>query len=207
MVAEKYDCSITGIDLSEILVAKARERANERGIVNAQFRVGDARELSFDDDTFDSLFAVAVTALIPDKLQVSREYIRVVKPGGTIGKLDLFMKESAPREVRDQFTAIFRDILGSDNEIITIDEWRDLFEQVDCYDMQVDENYTNVFEMPRNRTSAAGASFRLLYHMIITGYVRRNVSKLLEMSKTVNLKSEGEYENVGDLTFTAKKLM
>jgi len=205
MIAEKYGCSVTGIDLSEILVEKARERAEKQNLTNVRFEVANALNLPFEDDTFDAVFAVAVTALIPDKYAALKEYLRVVKPQGVIGTLDLFLRESAPTEARDKFNKIFMDILGSDNEIMNISEWRNLFGELGLNGAQIDENYNNVFEMPRNRSSATRATLKLVYHMIINGEVRRRVMKLMNMRNTVTLKSEGEYENVGYLIFKAIK--
>ncbi|MFX1579516.1 MAG: class I SAM-dependent methyltransferase [Promethearchaeota archaeon] len=205
MLAEEYNCALTGIDLSEILVNKARERAERKNLPNTRFLVADALDLPFENDTFDSVFSVAVTALIPDKLRVLQEYMRVTKPGGKIGTLDLFVKEGAPDEVREKFYGIFMDILGSENEIMSIDEWNALFQQTGFQDIEVEENYSNVFEMPKNRGNAAGATLRLAYHMMINGAVRERVRKLLGMRKTISLRSEGEYENVGYLIFMAKK--
>jgi ubiquinone/menaquinone biosynthesis C-methylase UbiE len=205
MVAEKYDCNLTGIDLSEILVEKARERAEKSNLTNAHFEVANALDLPFENNTFDAVFAVAVTALIPDKYRVLQEYMRVVKPGGVIGILDLFVKETTSSEVRDKFNNIFMNILASDNEIMNISEWRTLFNQMEFYDTQIDENYIDVFEMPKNRSSAVGATLRLIYHMIINGYVRQQASRLMGMRKTITLKSGEEYENVGYLIFTARK--
>ncbi|MFW9835380.1 MAG: class I SAM-dependent methyltransferase [Candidatus Thorarchaeota archaeon] len=205
MVAEEYSCALTGIDISEILVNKARERAEKKNLSNTRFLVADALDLPFENDTFDSVFGVAITALIPDKLRVLREYMRVTKPGGKIGTLDLFVKEGAPDEVREKFNGIFMDILGSENEIMSIDEWNALFQQTGFQDIEVEENYSSVFEMPQNRGNAAGATLHLVYHMMINGTVRKRVRKLLGMRKTISLRSEGEYENVGYLIFTAKK--
>ncbi|MFW9810769.1 MAG: class I SAM-dependent methyltransferase [Candidatus Thorarchaeota archaeon] len=205
MTVKKYDCELIGIDLSEILVEKARERAIDQNLTKARFEVANALDLPFQNNTFDAVFTVAVTALIPDKYQVLQEFLRVVKPGGVIGTLDLFVKETAPSDVRDKFNQIFMDILGAENEIMSITEWRSLFDQRGLDDIQVNENYRNVFEMPRNRSSAAGATLRLVYHMLINGHVRRQVSKLLGTRKTISLRAEGEYENVGYLIFTARK--
>ena len=205
MIAEDYDCSLTGIDLSEILIDKARERARKRKLSRTRFEVANALELPYENDSFDSVFGVAVTALIPDKLRVLQEYMRVTKPGGTIGTLDLFVKDGASEEVRDKFNGIFMDILGSDNEIMSINEWSALFQQTGFQDIEIEENYSNVFEMPKNRGNAVGATLRLVYHMIINGVVRQRVRKLLGMRNTISLRSEGEYENVGYLIFTAKK--
>ncbi len=205
MTVKKYGCELTGIDLSEILVEKARERAIDQNLTKARFEVANALDLPFQNDTFDAVFAVAVTALIPDKHQVLQEFMRVVKPGGVIGTLDLFVKETAPSDVRVKFNQIFMDILGAENEIMSINEWRSLFNQMGFHDIHVDENFRNVFEMPRNRSSAAGATLRLVYHMLINGHVRRQVNKLFGMRKTISLRSEGEYENVGYLIFTARK--
>ena len=205
MLAEDYDCSLTGVDLSEILINKARERAQKQSLSRTRFVVADALDLPFENNSFDAVFGVAVTALIPNKSRVLSEYMRVTKPGGIIGTLDLFVKEGAPEEVRDNFNGIFMDILGAENEIMSIDEWNTLFQQTGFQDIDIEENYSNVFEMPKNRGNAAGATLRLVYHMMINGVVRERVRKLLGMRRTISLRSEGEYENVGYLIFTAKK--
>ena len=84
MLGEEYGCSVTGIDISEILTEKAQECADKRGLENVHFQHADALNLPFENDTFDAVFGVAVTALVPDSQKALSEYHRVVRPGGTV---------------------------------------------------------------------------------------------------------------------------
>lgn len=89
-IAEKVgtDGRVEGIDLSEGMLQKARERLrNEKipdGIVNLQ--VGDAAKLPFDDNTFDAILMSFVLELFdtPEIPEVLAEAKRVVKVGGRI---------------------------------------------------------------------------------------------------------------------------
>ncbi|MFX1263400.1 MAG: class I SAM-dependent methyltransferase, partial [Promethearchaeota archaeon] len=92
MIAEEYGCQATGIDISEVLISKAQDRADRMGLTNVRFQVADATQLPFDDNSFDAVFGVALVALIPLKVEVLNELMRVIKPGGSIGTLDLFEK-------------------------------------------------------------------------------------------------------------------
>lgn len=67
---------ITGIDISEELLAKARLRLPE-----AEFRIEDAMNMSFADNHFDVVFGSSILHhLEMDK--ATREIFRVLKPGG-----------------------------------------------------------------------------------------------------------------------------
>ncbi len=68
---------------------------------NIEFQVADAMSLPFEDNSFDVVFGIAINALLPDKDKALTEYMRIVKPGGIIGALDLFLKKGAPQEVAD----------------------------------------------------------------------------------------------------------
>jgi ubiquinone/menaquinone biosynthesis C-methylase UbiE len=84
MIANEYGCHVIGIDLSEINIEKAIERAEKLELLNVEFQVADAMNLPFEDNSYDVVFGVAITALLPDKEQALSEYMRVVRPGGMI---------------------------------------------------------------------------------------------------------------------------
>jgi phosphatidylethanolamine/phosphatidyl-N-methylethanolamine N-methyltransferase len=84
---DDYDASteITGIDLSEPMIARARERlAKGRYPYVKDLQVMDASELKFADATFDCVVGQFVITLVEDPEQVLSECARVVKPGGQI---------------------------------------------------------------------------------------------------------------------------
>jgi phosphatidylethanolamine/phosphatidyl-N-methylethanolamine N-methyltransferase len=76
------DCTVTGIDLSESMLEKARDRIASKGISNVQLLEMDAADLRFPDDTFDIVYAPYVISVVPDPVAVAREMHRVCKPGG-----------------------------------------------------------------------------------------------------------------------------
>lgn len=84
---DDYDASteISGIDISEPMIARARERAlSGRYPFVKDLRVMDAHALDFADASFDCVVAQFVITLVERPEVVLSECARVVKPGGQI---------------------------------------------------------------------------------------------------------------------------
>ena len=88
-------CRVTGIDLSEGMLAKARERveALELSHVVALERM-DASQMTFTDDTFDVVVAAYVVTAVPDHRALMREIIRVARPGARVLLVNHFVNGS-----------------------------------------------------------------------------------------------------------------
>lgn len=71
------DARVSGIDRSEGFVAHARR------FLDAEFVVGDAAALPFDDDAFDVAVSGLVLNFVPEPARAVAEMARVVRPGGT----------------------------------------------------------------------------------------------------------------------------
>lgn len=71
-------------DLSEDMLAIARENAARRGITNIETRACDVCELPFADNTFDAISCRFGFMFFPDMLLAAKEMARVLKPGGRI---------------------------------------------------------------------------------------------------------------------------
>ena len=84
------DCTVTGIDLSEPMLEKARDRIARKGIANVRLMQMDATDLKFPDGTFDIVYAPYVISVVPDPVAVAREMRRVCRPGGRIIFLNHF---------------------------------------------------------------------------------------------------------------------
>lgn len=84
------DCAVTGIDLSESMLDKAKKRLGKKGIRNVRLLAMDATALSFPNDTFDVVYAPYVISVVPDPVSVAREMYRVCRPGGRIIILNHF---------------------------------------------------------------------------------------------------------------------
>jgi len=77
------DGRTAGIDGSELLIDEARRRAHRIG-VSVDFQVGDAHNLTFDDDSFDLCRAERVFLYLEDPAKALDEMARVTRAGGHI---------------------------------------------------------------------------------------------------------------------------
>ncbi len=101
LIAEEYGSHVFGIDISEVMIAKARERAREQGLSEKlEFRVADVFDLPFEDDWFDVVILESVlTPLAGDKDQALREVVRVVRSGGKVGANEGTVDPGTPPEI------------------------------------------------------------------------------------------------------------
>ena len=83
-------CRIVGIDFSEGMLAKAKEKAEAHHLDHVQLHRMDAAALKFQDDSFDTVVAAYVVTAVPDYRKVVNEMIRVCRPGGRIIMLNHF---------------------------------------------------------------------------------------------------------------------
>jgi ubiquinone/menaquinone biosynthesis C-methylase UbiE len=74
---------VTGIDLSERMLAKAREKASAQNLP-AEFRTGDAEQLPFDDGSFDVVVNRHLLWTLPHPEIALKEWHRVLKTGGIV---------------------------------------------------------------------------------------------------------------------------
>jgi phosphatidylethanolamine/phosphatidyl-N-methylethanolamine N-methyltransferase len=89
------DCTVTGVDLSARMLAKARTRIARKGVRNVRLMEMDAANLKFADDTFEFVYAPYVISVVPDPVSVTREMRRVCRPGGRIVILNHFRSGNA----------------------------------------------------------------------------------------------------------------
>jgi arsenite methyltransferase len=90
--------SVTGIDMTPEMVAKARGSIAEMGLGNVRIVEGSAEQLPFDDASFDVVISNGVIDLIPDKDAVFSEITRVLRPGGRIQLADVTIQRPVSEE-------------------------------------------------------------------------------------------------------------
>jgi phosphatidylethanolamine/phosphatidyl-N-methylethanolamine N-methyltransferase len=76
---------IVGIDISEKMLEKARERVRRLRLDNVEaISVMDAEQLAYPDASFDVVVAQYVVTAVPNPERALDEFVRVVRPGGEI---------------------------------------------------------------------------------------------------------------------------
>jgi phosphatidylethanolamine/phosphatidyl-N-methylethanolamine N-methyltransferase len=89
----KRDHNLTGIDVSEAMLDKARKRARNMDHVR-DLRVMDAEALEYGENSFDCIVAAYVMSVVPDIDTALREVERVIKPGGEVILINHFQEKN-----------------------------------------------------------------------------------------------------------------
>ena len=80
--------AVSGIDLSETMLAMAATRAERDGSARIELRIAGAEELPYPDATFDAVVSTQVFEYVPDVPRAIGEIWRVLRPGGRVLLLD-----------------------------------------------------------------------------------------------------------------------
>ncbi len=92
--------SVTGLDFTEAMIAKARENNEKLGFTNIHFVQGDIESMPLPDNSFDVVVSNCVLNLVPDKVKAFAEMWRVMKPGGHFCVSDVVTIGSLPEAVQ-----------------------------------------------------------------------------------------------------------
>jgi len=107
------DVSVTAIDFSPKMLAKANKRVNRTG-APVDLQQMDVQQLDFADAVFDTVFATFVFCSVPDPVEGLRELRRVCKPKGRL----LLMEHMRPENpllgtIFDRFNFIAVGLTGA----------------------------------------------------------------------------------------------
>jgi SAM-dependent methyltransferase len=83
--AAQRGATVRGIDIAANLVAAGTQRAEQLGLTNCTFEVGDASNLAdVEDESFDLVVSIFGAMFAPRPFDTAAEMVRVTKPGGRI---------------------------------------------------------------------------------------------------------------------------
>ncbi|HEY6538235.1 MAG TPA: methyltransferase domain-containing protein [Candidatus Dormibacteraeota bacterium] len=113
---------VVGLDITEPMLAQAREQAAEREIRNITFILGDAEELPFGAGTFDRVLVRSAPHHFRQLVAALSEAYRVLRPGGVFAVSDC----SPPPVVRDWLERVEVGRDPSHFRSRALEEWRAL---------------------------------------------------------------------------------
>ena len=92
---------VTGIDMTDAMIARARSSATRAGATNVEFMNADATDLPLPDHSVDGVISNGVFNLVPAKASALHEMYRVLKPGGRLQIADILVDRAVPFEAKE----------------------------------------------------------------------------------------------------------
>jgi SAM-dependent methyltransferase len=106
---------VIGVDMTDVMIAKARENAERAGKANIEVRQGQIEALPVEDGSADWVISNCVINLSPNKPKVFAEVARVLRPGGRFSISDIVVEE-LPEVIRQSAAAYSACIAGAISE-------------------------------------------------------------------------------------------
>jgi cyclopropane fatty-acyl-phospholipid synthase-like methyltransferase len=115
-LAWEHGVEVLGITTSEVGVAAATERARVAGLHTVRFEVRDGTDNGLPAASFDRVWVMESSHLMPDRQALLSECARVLRPGGRLVLCDIIRRREIPfpelRERRREF-AVLRAAFGA----------------------------------------------------------------------------------------------
>ncbi len=96
---------VIGVDMTDAMLAKARDNARKGGFANVEFRKGTIEQLPLADETVDVILSNCVINLSPEKDRVFREAYRVLRRGGRLMISDIVLEKALPPQIEEALDA------------------------------------------------------------------------------------------------------
>jgi len=124
---------VIGLDMTEIMIEKARINADNLGFNNVEFRLGDIEAMPLAAETVDVIVSNCVLNLVPDKEKAFKESYRVLKPGGHFSVSDVVLKGNLPEKLKNDAEMYAGCVSGA----IQMDDYIGIIDEVGFKDVKV----------------------------------------------------------------------
>jgi 27-O-demethylrifamycin SV methyltransferase len=109
-LATEHGVEVVGITTSQVGVETARARATAAGISTVSFEQRDGTDNGFPDESFDRVWVLESSHLMPDRAALVSECARVLRPGGRMVLCDIIRRREIPflelRDRREEFAVL-----------------------------------------------------------------------------------------------------
>jgi ubiquinone/menaquinone biosynthesis C-methylase UbiE len=141
-----------GLDMTDEMLALARENQKKAGIPNVEFLKGAIENIPLPDNTVDVIISNCVINLSGDKNRVLAEAFRVLKPGGRFAISDVVVRGSVPTDIRKSMELWVGCIAGALEEY----EYRENLARAGFESIDVEPTRVYKMEEAREFLEAAG---------------------------------------------------
>jgi arsenite methyltransferase len=141
-----------GLDMTDEMLALARENQKKAGIENVEFLKGAIENIPLPDNTVDVIISNCVINLSGDKDRVLTEAFRVLKPGGRLAVSDVVVRGQVPADIRKSMELWVGCIAGALEE----NEYREKLVRAGFTSVDVEPTRVYKVEEAREFLEAAG---------------------------------------------------
>ena len=218
-LAKKVGCFVVGVDIAELSIEKARERAKRESLEGkTDFLIGDAYSLPFEAGTFDAVITEFVSQFL-DRESAFREFARVLKPGGCMGINEMYREKEIPPEPAEKINhaeGIFGEITGLPFTLPTPEEWERDLEKAGLKEVRVRKYKPGAsLEEVKKLVWAMGGTLefvryfssvavKMIKYMLVSKKIRQRFRKLGE-GKKILLRKKPTSRYVGYVLATGTK--
>jgi arsenite methyltransferase len=126
-----------GLDMTDEMLALARENAREAGVENVEFHKGYIEEIPLPDASVDVVISNCVINLSGDKPRILREVARVLRPGGRFAVSDVIADPGMDEATRADMQAYTGCIAGA----LTRREFEQALTAAGLSDIEINETH------------------------------------------------------------------
>jgi arsenite methyltransferase len=141
-----------GLDMTDEMLALARENQKKAGIENVEFLKGAIENVPLPDNSVDVIISNCVINLSGDKDRVLAEAFRVLKPGGRFAISDVVVRGQVPDNIRKSMELWVGCIAGALEE----NEYREKLARAGFESIDVEPTRVYKVEEAREFLEAAG---------------------------------------------------
>lgn len=216
LIAKKFGCRVVGVDIAEVSIEKARERAVREGLGDkVEFRIGDAYDLPFESGSFDVVITLFVSQFL-DMDRVFKEFVRVLKPGGYVGINEMYKDRDIPPKPADEIREaeeIINDFTQLPFKLHTPGDWEQLFVDAGLVDVRINKSreYMGLKDMPQVVKEIGGwrglikVLARMVKYSLLSNKIRDRFRQL-QKTKIIFMRKKSASKHVGYILATGRKL-